>query len=203
MAMKGKHDQTSQSRASNARILLAGLRGVLRLHARRMAYAAVPLYRLFCQVTGYNGTTQRVEQMSDRWCSTRPSRSRFDANVSSMGLPWEFKPETARNHAEDRRDRRRSPIPPSTAQRGCDHGAGDLQRHADGSGRPISTRSSVSASPNRPAEAGRRRWTCRSSSMSIRPLSRPPRRRTSERLRCPTPSIRTRRASLCAAVATG
>jgi cytochrome c oxidase assembly protein subunit 11 len=26
-----------------------------------MSYAAVPLYRMFCQITGYNGTTQRVE----------------------------------------------------------------------------------------------------------------------------------------------
>ena len=31
-----------------------------------VAYAAVPLYALFCQVTGYGGTTQRVEQYSDR-----------------------------------------------------------------------------------------------------------------------------------------
>ena len=30
-----------------------------------MAYAAVPLYEMFCQVTGYGGTTQRVEQASD------------------------------------------------------------------------------------------------------------------------------------------
>ena len=27
-----------------------------------MAYAAVPLYAMFCQMTGYGGTTQRVEQ---------------------------------------------------------------------------------------------------------------------------------------------
>jgi cytochrome c oxidase assembly protein subunit 11 len=27
------------------------------------AYAAVPLYRLFCQVTGYGGTTQRAESL--------------------------------------------------------------------------------------------------------------------------------------------
>ena len=30
------------------------------------AYAAVPLYALFCQVTGYGGTTQRVDQYSDK-----------------------------------------------------------------------------------------------------------------------------------------
>ncbi|TIU82146.1 MAG: cytochrome c oxidase assembly protein, partial [Mesorhizobium sp.] len=27
-----------------------------------MAYAAVPLYKMFCQVTGYGGTTQRAEK---------------------------------------------------------------------------------------------------------------------------------------------
>ncbi|HPU15611.1 MAG TPA: hypothetical protein PK808_05975, partial [Polymorphobacter sp.] len=26
-----------------------------------LAYASVPLYRLFCQMTGYGGTTQRVD----------------------------------------------------------------------------------------------------------------------------------------------
>jgi cytochrome c oxidase assembly protein subunit 11 len=30
-----------------------------------MSYAAVPLYEIFCQVTGYGGTTSRVEQASD------------------------------------------------------------------------------------------------------------------------------------------
>ena len=38
-----------------------------------VAYAAVPLYQLFCQVTGYGGTTQRVEQYSDQ--RARPRRS--------------------------------------------------------------------------------------------------------------------------------
>ena len=55
-----------------------------------MAYAAVPLYTLFCQVTGYGGTTQRVEQYSDRILD-RKITVRFDANVSG-GLPWDFKP---------------------------------------------------------------------------------------------------------------
>ena len=54
-----------------------------------MAYAAVPLYAMFCQVTGYGGTTQRVTQYSDRVLD-RKITVRFDANVS--GLPWEFKP---------------------------------------------------------------------------------------------------------------
>lgn len=54
------------------------------------AYASVPLYRLFCQVTGYNGTTQRVEQYSSRILD-RSIRVTFDANVSN-GLNWAFKP---------------------------------------------------------------------------------------------------------------
>ncbi len=55
-----------------------------------VSYAAVPLYQLFCQVTGYGGTTQRVEQMSDTVLD-RTIKVRFDANVAG-GLPWDFKP---------------------------------------------------------------------------------------------------------------
>ena len=55
-----------------------------------MSYAAVPLYRIFCQVTGYGGTTQRVEQASDRILD-REITVRFDANTAG-GLPWDFTP---------------------------------------------------------------------------------------------------------------
>lgn len=55
-----------------------------------VSYAAVPLYQMFCQVTGYGGTTQRVEQMSDTILD-RKVKVRFDANVAA-GLPWAFKP---------------------------------------------------------------------------------------------------------------
>lgn len=54
------------------------------------AYAAVPLYQMFCQMTGYGGTTQRVEQYSDTILD-RKITVRFDANVSG-GLPWDFQP---------------------------------------------------------------------------------------------------------------
>jgi cytochrome c oxidase assembly protein subunit 11 len=54
------------------------------------SYAAVPLYRMFCQVTGYNGTTQRVEQVSNLILDKQIQVS-FDANVAP-GLPWDFKP---------------------------------------------------------------------------------------------------------------
>lgn len=55
-----------------------------------MSYAAVPLYQIFCQVTGYGGTTQRVEQASDEILD-REITVRFDANTAG-GLPWDFTP---------------------------------------------------------------------------------------------------------------
>jgi cytochrome c oxidase assembly protein subunit 11 len=54
------------------------------------AYVAVPLYAMFCQLTGYGGTTQRVTQYSDRVLD-RKMTIRFDANVSG-GVPWDFQP---------------------------------------------------------------------------------------------------------------
>ena len=55
-----------------------------------MSYVAVPLYEVFCQVTGYAGTTSRVEQASDVILD-QTIKIRFDANVSS-DLAWDFKP---------------------------------------------------------------------------------------------------------------
>ncbi|MEM8749342.1 MAG: cytochrome c oxidase assembly protein [Pseudomonadota bacterium] len=55
-----------------------------------MAYAAVPLYAWFCQVTGYAGTTQRTDVASDTVLD-RTITVRFDANTSN-DLDWEFKP---------------------------------------------------------------------------------------------------------------
>lgn len=55
-----------------------------------MAYAAVPLYEMFCKVTGYGGTTQRVEQASSVILD-RKIKVRFDANTAP-GLPWSFQP---------------------------------------------------------------------------------------------------------------
>lgn len=56
-----------------------------------MAFAAVPLYRLFCQVTGYGGTTQ-VAESAPAEVNDREIVVRFDANVHP-GLPWAFQPE--------------------------------------------------------------------------------------------------------------
>ena len=57
-----------------------------------MSYAAVPLYRAFCQATGFGGTTQVAHKAP----ATRGARTltvRFDSNVGP-GLPWTFEPET-------------------------------------------------------------------------------------------------------------
>lgn len=53
-----------------------------------MAYAAVPLYDLFCRVTGYGGTTQRVELASSDVLD-RTMKVRFTANVH-RDMPWDF-----------------------------------------------------------------------------------------------------------------
>jgi cytochrome c oxidase assembly protein subunit 11 len=53
--------------------------------------AAVPLYRLFCQVTGYGGTTQRAEATPDRGLEGTIT-VRFNADVDPA-LPWSFAPE--------------------------------------------------------------------------------------------------------------
>jgi cytochrome c oxidase assembly protein subunit 11 len=83
-------------RRSNTRtaLLAAGL-GLAML---ALGFAAVPLYRLFCQVTGFGGTTQRATE-SEAVLAERLARSagagtisvRFDAS-KDRGLPWRFAP---------------------------------------------------------------------------------------------------------------
>ena len=53
------------------------------------AYASVPLYRAFCNLTGFDGTVRRAEKAPDRVLD-RKLTIRFDANVRE--LPWTFTP---------------------------------------------------------------------------------------------------------------
>jgi cytochrome c oxidase assembly protein subunit 11 len=55
-----------------------------------LSFAAVPLYRIFCQTTGYGGTTQRADGPADKVLD-RVMSVRFDANVASE-LDWTFQP---------------------------------------------------------------------------------------------------------------
>lgn len=57
-----------------------------------LAFASVPLYRVFCQVTGYGGTTQRAEVAPGADVADAKVSVRFDANVNDK-LPWKFEPE--------------------------------------------------------------------------------------------------------------
>lgn len=54
------------------------------------AYAAVPLYNLFCAVTGYGGTTQ-VASAAPGVVLDRVMTIRFDASREA-GFPWDFEP---------------------------------------------------------------------------------------------------------------
>ncbi len=54
------------------------------------AYAAVPLYELFCNVTGFGGTTQ-VADGNPKGVIDREMKVRFDSNVEG-GLAWTVKP---------------------------------------------------------------------------------------------------------------
>lgn len=51
------------------------------------AFAAVPIYRAFCQLTGFDGTPRRTDVASDQVLG-RTLTIRFDANVRD--LPWTF-----------------------------------------------------------------------------------------------------------------
>ncbi|MCB1407372.1 MAG: cytochrome c oxidase assembly protein [Rhodobacteraceae bacterium] len=55
-----------------------------------MGWAAVPLYDLFCRVTGYGGTT-RVSTSGSEVILDRTVQIRFDASIE-RGFPWEFRP---------------------------------------------------------------------------------------------------------------
>ena len=56
-----------------------------------LVVASVPLYRLFCQVTGYGGTTQ-VAAAAPEAVGARIFKVRFNADVNGR-LPWSFQPE--------------------------------------------------------------------------------------------------------------
>ena len=64
-----------------------------------LGFAAVPLYRMFCQVTGFAGTAQVASEsdatIAERLAAsgaTKPISIRFDASTAS-NMPWTFEPE--------------------------------------------------------------------------------------------------------------
>lgn len=64
-----------------------------------LGFAAVPLYQMFCQVTGFGGTTQRATEadasLAERMAASAGGKTysiRFDANTA-RDMPWNFRPE--------------------------------------------------------------------------------------------------------------
>lgn len=75
----------------NRRTMLTGF--IVALGALGLGFASVPLYRIFCEQTGYGGTTRRAEAATGVRVATGHTLSiRFDSNVAP-GMPWKFYPE--------------------------------------------------------------------------------------------------------------
>jgi len=75
----------------NTRTLLAVFGAVFFMIG--MAFASVPLYNLFCRVTGFGGTTQLSTQLPDTILD-RKITVKFNTDVNRK-LPWDFKSETS------------------------------------------------------------------------------------------------------------
>lgn len=81
--------RADRTRRSNRRVALvlagvvAGMVGV--------SFAAVPLYSIFCAVTGFGGTTRIADAAPGASTEHRKFTVRFDSNVGE-GLQWEFVP---------------------------------------------------------------------------------------------------------------
>ena len=82
-------DQHAEISKKNARIGLTILTVVIGMGA--LSYAFVPLYNLFCRVTGFGGTTQTAETLPDEIIN-RTVTIKFNAQTNK-NLPWDFKPE--------------------------------------------------------------------------------------------------------------
>jgi cytochrome c oxidase assembly protein subunit 11 len=77
----------------NTRVGMMAAAGALAMLG--LGYAAVPLYQMFCQVTGFGGTTMKAsEEDAARAAAIATGQKisvRFDASTSA-GMPWAFKP---------------------------------------------------------------------------------------------------------------
>ncbi|MGB7373160.1 cytochrome c oxidase assembly protein [Pontixanthobacter sp.] len=88
---------TATLEQKNVRVGIYAFMGALAMLG--MGYAAVPLYDLFCRVTGFGGTTQKATETEAEIAArlaqsgaTRPISIRFDASTA-RDVPWSFRPE--------------------------------------------------------------------------------------------------------------
>ena len=84
-------DRNTPSARKNNRVALYAAGGALAMLG--LGFASVPLYRIFCQATGFGGTTMRVSEAQAATVKSddRTMSIRFDANVE-RGMPWQFRP---------------------------------------------------------------------------------------------------------------
>lgn len=86
-------DDTARRNARTGMLAILGALAMLGL-----GYAAVPLYDLFCRVTGFGGTTQVASEAEANAAASlgtdRTISIRFDGSVA-RGVPWEFRPSQA------------------------------------------------------------------------------------------------------------
>ena len=85
------HDHDTARR--NLRVGVIAFMGALFMLG--LGYASVPLYRLFCQVTGFGGTTMTATESEAARAATLATGQtisiRFDATTGS-NIPWTFRP---------------------------------------------------------------------------------------------------------------
>jgi len=85
-----KHsDKHTEMARKNARTGLTVLGVILAMTA--LSFASVPLYDVFCRVTGFAGTTQTAQSLPDEIID-RVVTINFNADID-RGLPWYFAPE--------------------------------------------------------------------------------------------------------------
>ena len=77
-----------QPKQTNGRVAI--ICGTVAVTMLGLAYASVPLYRMFCNATGYAGTPQ-VALAPSNHVLDKTITVRFDANVAP-GLDWDFAP---------------------------------------------------------------------------------------------------------------
>lgn len=87
--MEPNNEKPGNAARNNQRVVAVCL-GALVVMGGITAYSPT-LYRMFCSVTGYGGTTQRVQSNNEKVLD-RTMTVRFDGSVA-QGLPWKFEPE--------------------------------------------------------------------------------------------------------------
>jgi len=82
---------SKQQRGPRSHGVTAAACGVFVVAMLGAAFASVPLYDMFCKVTGYGGTPVRADSAPDK-ALQRTITVRFDGNVAN-GIGWAFRPE--------------------------------------------------------------------------------------------------------------